>query len=105
MSKLHVDFKNKIVGVEMGELSTLRSLEVKKSQVREYIPEEYYDIADCFTFDFDREKVCLDRPIVLDRVKEMTLQEFVSIKEKECKGITNKSKELFESLGMKLDGG
>lgn len=100
MSKLHVDFKNRIVGVEMEEESTLQPLDVRKSQIRDLIPEEIYDIADCFTFDFSRDIVCIDRPIVLGQDEEISFHDFVPIKEIECNGISIRSKELLKRIGL-----
>lgn len=100
MSKLHLDFKNRIIGVEMEGESSLHSLDVRKSQIRDLIPEEFYDIADCFTFDFRREIVCIDRPIILNQNDDMTLQLFVPIKEIEIMGISGRREELLRRLGF-----
>ncbi|MDE6626674.1 MAG: hypothetical protein K2K56_09965 [Lachnospiraceae bacterium] len=101
MSKLHLDFKNRIVGVEMEGESSLHQLDVRKSQIRDLIPEEIYDIADCFTFDFNREIVCINRPIVLNEDEEISLHIFVPIKEMECKGISNNCMELLKRVGIR----
>lgn len=100
MSKLHVDFKNKIVGVEMGKESGLHPLEIRKSQIRDLIPEDIYDIADCFTFDFAREVICINRPIVLEQDEEVSFHMFYPIKEIEYKGISENGKELLNRVGI-----
>ncbi len=102
MDKLHLDFKNKVIGFDnSGQTGEEIYFDLDKEMLTSCI-DSYILKHNCITLDFETEEIIINRDIDYhpEKGQIIVLESFIPIKTYSATGLADKKKDIWDALGI-----